>query len=160
MSYDHSPEHFGWQISRVGQGILIRDGKVLLAGNRWYTGKPLVWTLPGGRAEDGEGVAEALVREFREETGLIVEPGALAYVAEARSSVRKQIFIACTFLVTHLSGDLTHEGDDSVEELRFIPASDLPIYLPSRSLGEPLRWYLQYPTATARYWFFPEYTAE
>jgi 8-oxo-dGTP diphosphatase len=160
MSYDHPPEHPGWQISRVGQGILIQDGNLLLAGNRWYTGKPLVWTLPGGRAEDGEGVAKALVREFQEETGLVVEPGALAYVAEARSSVRRQIFITCTFLVTQVSGHLTHDGDASVEELRFISVSELPIYLPSPSLGDPLRWYFQHTTAGARYWFFPEYATQ
>lgn len=160
MSYDNPPEHPGWQLSRVGQGILLDGERVLLSGNRWFTGKPLVWTLPGGRAEEGEGIEQALVREFKEETGLDVQPGPLAYVAEARSVVRKQIFLTCAFVVTRLSGDLSYEGDDAVEELRYVPLADLSVYLPSPSLGEPLRWYLSHPTEPARYWFFPEYTAE
>ena len=57
MSYDNSPEQPGWIIYRVGQGILIEDGRVLLGGNRWYSNRPLMWTLPGGRADEGEGVA-------------------------------------------------------------------------------------------------------
>ena len=160
MSYDLLPEPLQWHTSRAGQGILIDGRSVLLSGNRWYTGKPLVWTLPGGRSEPGEGVADALIREFQEETGLDVEVGALAYVAEARSLVRKQLFINCAFVVTRLSGSLTCEADTTVEELRFVPISDLHIYMPSPSIGEPLCHYLQHPTGQPRYWFYPEYTAE
>jgi ADP-ribose pyrophosphatase YjhB (NUDIX family) len=160
MSYDNPPEHIGWQLTRVGQGILVDGDSVLLSGNRWFSGKPLVWTLPGGRAEEGEGIEQALVREFKEETGLDVQPSPLAYVVEARSTVRKQIFLTCAFLVTSLSGELSHEGDDTVEELRFVHLSDLPLYLPSPSIGDPLRWYFSHPSDAARYWFFPEYTAE
>ena len=46
-------------------------------------------------AEDGEGTAVALVREFKEETGLDVEVLDLAYVAESRSVVRRQLFMVC-----------------------------------------------------------------
>ena len=35
------------------------------------------WSLPGGKVEEGETLAAALVREMREETGLDVEPGRL-----------------------------------------------------------------------------------
>lgn len=36
------------------------------------------WTLPGGGLEFGEDPVDAMVREVREETGLIVRPGGLA----------------------------------------------------------------------------------
>src|SRR5438876_9601203 len=121
MSYDNPPEQPGWAVYRVGQGILIEDGRVLLGGNRWYSKRPLVWTLPGGRADEGEGVGEAVVREFREETGLAVEVVVLAFVAEARSTVHKQLFLTCGFAVKRISGTLGCAGDPAVEELRFVP---------------------------------------
>ncbi len=156
MSYDHLA-NTDWLHYRVGQGILVEEGRVLLSGNRWYADKPLVWTLPGGRAEAGEGVGEALVREFEEETGLRVERGELAYVAEARSAAQHRIFLTCAFSVTRRAGTLTTGGDPTVEELRFVPFCDLPLYLPSPSLGQPLRHYIERPGRPARYWFFPEY---
>jgi 8-oxo-dGTP diphosphatase len=160
MTYDNPPSGTGWLLFRVGQGILIEEGRVLLSGNRWWSNRPLVWTLPGGRAEEGEGIAEALVREFREETGLVVEVGDLAFVVEARSTVRKQIYLTCAFVVTKVSGRLSHTGDPGVEELRFVPFEQLDRYLRAPSLGEPLRWFLSNPGRQARYWFFPEYTSE
>ncbi len=157
MVYDGVAEQNGWRVHRVGQGLLIEDGAVLLSGNRWYSGKPLVWTLPGGRAEDGEGVAEAVVREFREETRLEVEVAGLAFVAEARSIEGKQLFLTCAFIVKRVSGTLSCAGDSAVEEVRLVRFEELGVYLPSPSLGDPLRWYIEHPGEGARYWFFPEY---
>jgi 8-oxo-dGTP diphosphatase len=137
----------------------MEEGKVLLSGNRWYSGKPLVWTLPGGRAEEGEGMSDALVREFREETGLRVEVGDLAYVAESRSEVRRQIFLVCAFEVRRLEGTLSCEGDPGVEELRFVPVREVGQYMPAPTIGGPLQWYFEHPGDRTRYWFFPEYTA-
>lgn len=157
MSYDNSAEQAGWAAYRVGQGILVEDGSVLLSGNRWYSNEPLVWTLPGGRAEEGEGAAQAVVREFKEETGLDVEVLGLAYVAEARSTARKRLFLTCAFLVRRLGGTLSCEGDPAVEDLRFVAPGDLDTYLAAPSLGDPLRWHFSHPGGPVRYWFFPEY---
>lgn len=160
MTYDNVAPQDAWAHFRVGQGILVEDGKVLLSGNRWYSGKPLVWTLPGGRAEDGEGVGEATAREFLEETGLRVEVAELAFVVEARSAVSRRLFLTCAFRVRLLSGTPATGSDPAVEELRFVPFEELPLFLPSPSLGQPLRWHLDHPGGPARYWFFPEYTSE
>jgi len=57
----------------VGVGaVIIEQNRVLLVqrGREPLKGK---WSLPGGMLELGESLAEGVVREVREETGLIVE---------------------------------------------------------------------------------------
>jgi 8-oxo-dGTP diphosphatase len=57
-------------------GAVIRDdaGRLLLIKRGHEPGKGL-WSIPGGRVEAGESDAAAIVREVREETGLVVVPG-------------------------------------------------------------------------------------
>jgi 8-oxo-dGTP diphosphatase len=59
-------------------GAVIKDdaGRLLLIKRGHDPGKGL-WSLPGGRVEAGETDEEAVVREVREETGLVVVPGRL-----------------------------------------------------------------------------------
>lgn len=52
-------------------GIVEDQGRLLLVKNR-NNGK---YTLPGGGVEIGEGIVDALIREVREETGIVVEVG-------------------------------------------------------------------------------------
>lgn len=52
------------------------DGRLLLVRRANEPGRGR-WSIPGGRVEPGEDDATALVREMQEETGLVVEPGAL-----------------------------------------------------------------------------------
>ena len=53
--------------------MLERDGRVLLA-KRAIEPRLGYWDLPGGFLEEGEEPLDGLRREFREETGLEVEP--------------------------------------------------------------------------------------
>lgn len=55
-------------VDAAGRLLLIRRGHAPSAG---------LWSVPGGHVEPGESLAEAVVREVREETGLDVRPGAV-----------------------------------------------------------------------------------
>ena len=61
------PCAYGVAVDEAGRIALARIGP---EGGQW-------WDLPGGALDPGEGDAEALVREFGEETGLVVRPGRL-----------------------------------------------------------------------------------
>lgn len=67
----------------VGVGAIVFDdaGRVLLV-ERGKAPSQGLWSIPGGRLEPGETLAQAVAREVHEETGLIVEVGTLACVLE------------------------------------------------------------------------------
>ena len=58
-------------------GAIVHDpaGRLLLIRRGHAPGRGL-WSVPGGRVEPGETLAEAVEREVREETGLAVRAGA------------------------------------------------------------------------------------
>jgi ADP-ribose pyrophosphatase YjhB (NUDIX family) len=57
------------------------EGRVLLVERAKPPGVGQ-WSVPGGRLEDTETLAQAVAREVREETGLVVEVGPLSCVVE------------------------------------------------------------------------------
>ncbi|MBU8857022.1 MULTISPECIES: NUDIX domain-containing protein [unclassified Micromonospora] len=67
------------QRRRVGAYGVLRDseGRVLLARGAARCPYPGVWQVPGGGVEHAEHPADTVVREFAEETGLTVAPGAI-----------------------------------------------------------------------------------
>lgn len=61
----------------AASAAVFRDGRVLLAKRGFAPGLGL-WSLPGGRVEPGETLAEAAVREVMEEVGVRAEVVAVA----------------------------------------------------------------------------------
>jgi len=97
---------------------IIRDGKVLLVRRARHPAATL-YTLPGGGVETGETLKQAVIREVREETSLVVEPVALAghreaIVRDAQGRVERHFVILC-FAARWLSGEpvLNEELDDA-----------------------------------------------
>jgi 8-oxo-dGTP diphosphatase len=92
---------------------IIRDGQVLLARRARGAG---LFTLPGGVVEAGETLHQAIVREVMEETGIAIEPVALAGYREfvERDEGRiKRHFVILPFACRWIAG----EGVPLLEEL-------------------------------------------
>ena len=68
---------------QVGVGaIVVKDGALLMV-KRGSDPALGLWSVPGGRVEQGERLRDAVRREVKEETGLDVEVGELVGVFEA-----------------------------------------------------------------------------
>src|ERR1700734_1979742 len=103
-------------------GAVIKDdqGRLLLIKRGHEPGAGL-WSLPGGRIEPGETDAQALVREMREETGLLVEAGALIGTVR-RPAGDGDVFDIADYAAT-VTGGLLRAGDDAAEA-RWVAASE------------------------------------
>ncbi len=112
-----------------GVGALIRneESSILLQKPRGAEH----WSLPAGGIEPGETPAEAIVREVREETGLIVEPERVVALLGGREfrttypNGHRVEYHFAVFACRVTSGRLGGL-DDETEELQFFPANDLP----------------------------------
>ena len=120
-------------------GLLIRDKKLLLV-RCTYPGQPQpLWVLPGGRQEAGESIEETVVREFGEETSLLIRPIALAYVSESLDSVSGYHVVNCTFFVEEIGAPQPpRPRDEAVVDVRFVPVDDAAGLLEADVLAIPV----------------------
>ncbi len=107
----------------VVAAVIERDGELLVSLRNPKGTRPSQWEFPGGKVEDGETEAEALVRELREEMGVTCDAGALVKrVVHAYAETDVEIaFYRANIL----------EGEPrplSMAELRWVRRGELPAF--------------------------------
>ncbi len=117
-------------------GAVVKDerGRLLLIKRGHEPGVGL-WSLPGGRVEPGETDAEALVREMREETGLVVQVGRL-FGRVRRPAGDGDVLDIGDYAVTVVGGTL-NPGDDAADA-RWVEADDFGSLPVTEGLAEIL----------------------
>jgi ADP-ribose pyrophosphatase YjhB (NUDIX family) len=99
---------------------IIDNGKILLTKREDFE----VWCLPGGSVEDGESVAEAGMREAKEETGVDVELTRLVGVYSRVGGMRNDVH-AVLFRAKPIGGELRLQAGETIE-VAYFPFEDLP----------------------------------
>ncbi len=105
--------------------VAVRDDALLMIrrGRRPGLGR---WSLPGGRLEQGETVAEAVLRELSEETGLKGLCGPLlGWIELLGDDPTEDHFIVLDFIVTIVDDDDPRAGDDA-SEVAWVPIWQVP----------------------------------
>jgi 8-oxo-dGTP diphosphatase len=116
---------------------VFRNGRVLIV-RRAQPPAAGLYTLPGGVVELGETLAEAAVREVREETGLEIEPLALVgyrqIIARDASGRVERHFVILPFAARWLAGEITL--NEELEEAHWLTPSELSALHTTEGLAE------------------------
>ncbi len=103
--------------------IVVHDGALLLVRRGQPPGAGQ-WSVPGGRVEAGEPLREAVVREVREETGLVVDVGVFAGWVERIGT--QHHFVILDFFAAPRAGQPVPIAGDDAREARWVPLVEVP----------------------------------
>ena len=112
-----------WQNPAVGVAVIVlQEGRLVLArrARGAYRG---AWCIPCGYVEYDEEVREAARREFREETGLLVEIGEV-YAVHSNFHDPASHSVGIWFRGAVLEGGL--QAADDVDQVAWVPLNDVP----------------------------------
>ena len=116
-------------IVRAGQILVVRRARPPAEG---------LFSLPGGVVESGETLAQALIREVREETSLAIEPVALAGFRETITRDRdgrvERHFVILPFAARWRAGEVAL--NEELSEARWLDPAELAGLPTTPGLGE------------------------
>ncbi len=105
------------KIRNSAKALIIKDGKML--ASKINDNGDIFYIMPGGGQESEETLEEAVIREVKEEFGLIVEPKTLEFVIEGvtgESFHRVDLVFLCEYIKeipdAQITGDYNQIGFD------------------------------------------------
>lgn len=109
-------------------GVLIDEGRVALVRSSNPQHQPPLWWLPGGGIDFGESPEDTLIREFEEETGLIVDEPVLLEVSSdlrRRDNGDKIHTVRIVYSVNLAGGEMRHEVHGTTDHAGWFPTAGL-----------------------------------
>ena len=82
------------------------------------------WNFPGGHVEKGEYVTPSVIREMKEETGLVIEEPKLCGIKEFHKIKDGKRYIVFLYVADRFSGELKASSEG---EVFWYPLSELPL---------------------------------
>lgn len=101
-------------------GVVFRGDTILLI-QRGREPRKGQWSIPGGKIEKGETLQQALVREIREETGVVVNPGPLIDVLDM---IRGDIHYVLIDYICDAPGTEPPIAGDDAQDAGFYPLDE------------------------------------
>lgn len=103
-------------------GLLIEEGKVLIT-DELRSGAPMT-KFPGGGVEAGEGLEEALIREWQEETYTKIRVGKLLYINPFYH--KSGFFVSLPLLSVYYQVHLEEPLACPINTQKYFPPKDTP----------------------------------
>ena len=142
---------------------LIRQGEGFLLVYQQRKEDPYpTWALPGGRLEDGESLAHGLVREAREETGLVIDRvGLLVSIAHQLDKRTASQAISFVFEAAEWTGIVAPADPEGVvRAAQFFPVAEAIVRMgrnSRRAMFEPVVSYLSGSHRAGTVWLYSEH---
>ena len=112
----------------VGAVIFNKDGSLFLAKRgKEARNEKHKWEFPGGGVEFGETLANALVREVREEFGFVIEVVQLLEVVDHILPGEKQHWVSPTYLCRYKNGKPRILEPHKCEEIGWFRLDTIPV---------------------------------
>lgn len=107
----------------VVAALVVENGKFMICQRPAHKARGLLWEFVGGKVEQGETREQALVRECREELGVIVAPGEIYMEVD-------HVYPDITIHLTLFRAAIVSGRPQKLEhaDIRFILPSDIPRY--------------------------------
>lgn len=121
--FKHTLAAYALVILRKGDDILL----IKRSQNAWFA--PGLYSLVGGRVEQGENFRQTLVREIYEEVGLAINPEDLNFVHAFYRQGASEELVALMFECSLWQGEPFNKEPEKHSEILWCPLDNLPMNL-------------------------------